>query len=269
MVSGVFFASPHSGRTYPRALLGRTILSEKQIRSSEDAFVDQFLLCAPNLGAAALLAEVPRAYIDFNRAANEMDPALIAGVEGHPVNARVRAGLGIIPRVVAGARAIYQGKLSQAEANRRIEDHWRPWHAALESLMAQMQSEFGRAILVDMHSMPSEALERGPMRPDIVLGDRFGASSAPEVTDMIEAAFEAEGLRVARNKPFAGAYIAQAHGHPTAGRHVVQVEIDRGLYMDEANIRPRDDFEVFAGLIERAMTRIVGAEASRTALAAQ
>ena len=269
MVSGVIFASPHSGRDYPEALLQRTNLNARQIRSSEDAFVDRLLALAPNLGAPLLLARIPRAYVDFNRASDELDPALIEGLQGVPINARVRAGLGVVPRVVAGARAIYRGKISREEANRRVEQFWRPWHRAIDGLMTQAQAEHGRAILVDVHSMPSEALSPGPARPHVVLGDRFGASSAPDVTDMIAQAFEAEGLRVARNKPFAGAYIARAHGRPPEGRHVVQVEIDRGLYMDEEQIRPREDFAEFAALIGRAMARMIGTEELRIPLAAQ
>ena len=268
-VSGVIFASPHSGRDYPEAMLAATNLSARQIRSSEDAFVDRLLAAAPNLGAPLLLARVPRAYVDFNRAADELDPALIEGLRGVAMNARVRAGLGVVPRVVSGARAIYHGKLSLAEADQRIAQFWRPWHQAVDVLMTQAQADHGRAVLVDVHSMPSEALDAGPARPDIVLGDRFGAACAPDVTEMVAQAFEAEGLRVARNKPFAGAYIAQAHGRPYEGRHVVQVEIDRGLYMDEAKIRPREDFDAFAALIGRAMARIIGTEELRIPLAAQ
>lgn len=268
-LSGVIFASPHSGRDYPAALLERSILDARQIRSSEDAFVDRLARSAPDLGAPLICARVPRAYVDFNRAADELDPALIEGFSGGILNARVRAGLGVVPRVVAGARAIYSGKISRAEVDRRIAAHWLPWHLAIEELMAEALADHGRAVLIDLHSMPSEALEQGRGRPEIVLGDRFGASSAPQVTETVARAFIAEGFAVARNKPFAGAYIAQAHGRPAFGRHVVQVEIDRGLYMDEARICPRADFDAFAMRLGRVIERIIDAEAVRMPLAAQ
>jgi N-formylglutamate amidohydrolase len=135
--------------------------------------------------------------------------------------------------------------------------------------MTAAVADHGRAILIDMHSMPHEALDHVKGRPQIVLGDRFGASSAPDVMDLVAQSFAQEGFIVARNRPFAGAYIAQAHGRPAEGRHVVQVEIDRGLYMDEARIMPRDDFDLFADRIGRVIKRIILAEASSLPLAAQ
>lgn len=268
-LSGVVFASPHSGRDYPAALIERTILSMRQLRSSEDAFVDRLASAAPDLGAPLIAAQIPRAYVDFNRGADELDPALIEGVSSSILNARVRAGLGVVPRVVAGARAIYAGKIPRAEVDRRIAAHWQPYHQAIETLMTQALTDHGRAVLIDLHSMPSEALDQLSGRPQIVLGDRFGTSSGPQVVDMVERAFTAEGFVVARNRPFAGAFIAQSHGRPTQGRHVVQVEIDRGLYMDETQICPRGDFDRFADRIKRVIGRIIHAEATRLPMAAQ
>lgn len=268
-LSGVVFASPHSGRDYPAALIERTILSLRQLRSSEDAFVDRLAFAAPDLGAPLMAALIPRAYVDFNRAADELDPALIEGMASVVVNARVRAGLGVVPRVVAGARAIYSGKIPRAEVDRRIAAHWQPYHEAIDALMTEAMTDHGRAVLIDLHSMPSEALDQMRVRPQIVLGDRFGASCAPDIMAAVARAFQAEGFTVAQNKPFAGAYIAQAHGRPAEGRHVVQVEIDRGLYMDEARICPRPDFDLFVDRIGRVIARIVEAEAACMSLAAQ
>ena len=159
----------------------------------------------------------------------------------------------MIPRVVAGGRAIYRGKLSRAEAETRIQRYWHPYHAALKTLLDESLAQFGEAVLVDCHSMPHEAIEAharpGHPRPDVVLGDRFGAAAARDVVDRVEAAFAAAGLRTARNAPFAGAYIAQAHGRPSRRQHVVQIEIDRALYMDEARIQPRADFAQFQALV--------------------
>ncbi len=267
-LGGVIIASPHSGRDYPAAFLARSCLDPMRLRSSEDAFVDQLLAQMPSLGAPLLLALVPRAYVDFNRGAQELDPALIEGLRAGPINARVRSGLGVIARVVAGGQAIYRGKLSLAEAEARIAQYWTPWQAQVTALMAEAQAEHGQAILLDLHSMPSEALEARPRRPEIVLGDRFGASAAPEVTRSVEAAFLAEGFRVARNVPFAGAYTAEAHGRPAHGRHVVQIEIDRSLYLDEARIEPSAGFAQMQERLTRALKRVIDAQ-SETRLAAQ
>ena len=204
-------------------------------------------------GAPLIAARVPRAYIDLNRAADELDPAVIEGIDRAPHNPRVSSGLGVIPRVVAGGRAIYRGKLSRDEAEWRILRYWHPYHAALKTLLDESLAQFGEAILIDCHSMPHEAIEAharpGHPRPDVVLGDRFGAAAGRDVVDRIEAAFAAAGLRTARNAPFAGAYIAQAHGRPSRRQHVVQIEIDRALYMDEAHIEPRPDFVQFQSLM--------------------
>ena len=251
--TSVIFASPHSGRSYPKGLLRKTVLSERLLRSSEDAFVDRLFERVPEAGAPFLKAETPRAYVDFNRAADELDSALVEGAKRRPHNPRVASGLGVVPRVVAGGRSIYRGKISLDEANGRIADHWRPYHDRLHHLMTGTRAQFGKAILIDCHSMPHEAISGyaslGGRRAEVVLGDRFGAAAETDIVDRVEAIFVDAGLRVVRNAPFAGAYITQAYGRPSAGLNVVQVEIDRALYMDEAAIQPHDGFRSFRSLM--------------------
>lgn len=269
----VVFSSPHSGRDYPDSFLRASLLDERVIRSSEDAFVDQLFDCAPGFGMPLITAHAPRAYIDLNRSADELDPALIEGVSRQAHNPRIASGLGVIPRVVAGGRAIYHGKLPLAEAQARIAAHWRPYHTALAELVAGTRAEFGQVVLVDCHSMPHEALDNhcrpGQPRPDVVLGDRFSAAAGREVIERIEAAFTGAGLRVQRNLPFAGAYITQAYGRPAANQHAVQVEIDRSLYMDEKTITPRPDFAAFRALIAGVAAEISGIGRSDLPLAAE
>jgi N-formylglutamate deformylase len=245
-LSGVVFASPHSGAHYPDSLKNKTILDDLALRSSEDAFVDQLFDCVPEFGVPFLCARLPRAFVDLNRSPEELDPALIQGAKRQTQNPRVASGLGVIPRVVSNGRAIYRGKIQMAEAQERLRSAWHPYHDTLQQLLRDAFDRFGQAVLVDCHSMPHEAVEtfggRGK-KPDVVLGDRFGASAAPEVVDRIEAAFTSAGLRVARNSPFAGAYITQAYGRPSRCQHAVQVEIDRAIYMDETAIRPNANFQ--------------------------
>ena len=259
--TSVVFASPHSGRDYPAWFLQRTRLDARAVRSSEDAFVDQLFAAAPRMGAPLLQAGAPRAFVDLNRAPDELDPALIEGVRQAGHNPRVSSGLGVIPRVVANGRAIYSGKLSRAEAENRIETYWRPYHAALGHQMDQAHALFGQAILIDCHSMPHEAMDSvartGAKRPQVVLGDRFGASASSAVVERIETTFRAAGLTVARNTPFAGAYVTQQYGRPSRNRHAVQVEIDRALYMDERRIEPNADFDAFKSLMTGVIAQIV------------
>lgn len=271
--SCVVFASPHSGADYPADMMRRTVLDTAAIRSSEDAFVDHLFDLAPDMGAPFLVATAPRAYVDLNRASDELDPALIEGVRRGSHNPRVASGLGVVPRVVSGGRAIYRGKLTLDEARGRIRDVWRPYHDTLHGLLSDSLIQFGEAVLIDCHSMPHEAIEslsvsRGS-RPEIVLGDRFGAAAGSEIVDRIEAAFTAAGLRVARNAPFAGAYITQAYGRPSRRQHVVQVEIDRALYMDEARVAPHAGFAAFKGLIDRVVADIAGIGRIEHSLAAE
>ena len=270
-MSPLIFASPHSGRDYSPEFLAQVVLDRRTIRSSEDAFVDRLFAEAPDLGAPLLAARAPRAFLDLNRAADELDPAVIEGIARAPHNPRISSGLGVIPRVVAGGRAIYRGKLPQAEAEARLRRFWHPYHRALAALIEETRAAFGQAVLIDCHSMPHEAIEAhtrpGHLRPEVVLGDRYGATAGREVMDRVEAAFAAAGLRVGRNAPFAGAYVAQAYGRPSRGVHVVQVEIDRALYMDEVRVEPLAGFEGFRRLIAGVVAELV--QPSGVALAAE
>jgi len=191
--------------------------------------------------------------------------------QGH--NPRIASGLGVIPRVVAGGRAIYRGKLTRQEADRRIEDYWQPYHDTLQRLLDDARRRHGQAVLIDCHSMPHEAMDgvaRGGMRrPDVVLGDRFGAAASGDVVDRIEAAFADAGFMVTRNTPFAGAYITQAYGRPSQGQHAVQVEIDRSLYMNESLIRPNGDFEAVQSALDRVVAEVALIGQGKVPLAAE
>lgn len=269
----VIVASPHSGRYYPWSFMRRSVLDDRSVRTSEDAFMDRLIDMAPDFGAPLLAAEYPRAYIDLNRAADELDPAVIEGVRYPSQNPRISSGLGVIPRVVANGRAIYHGKITRAEAEGRIDAIWKPYHACLSGLVRTAEARFGEAILLDFHSMPHEALDSvvrpGGRRPQVVLGDRFGAAASSHVIEALEAAFAAFGLTVSRNAPFAGAYVAQAYGRPQQGHHAVQIEIDRSLYMNERLIRPSSEFEAVREMITGVLAQFIGATGTQMPLAAE
>lgn len=269
-VGPVVFASPHSGRAYRPDFVARSELKDVRLRSSEDAFVDLLYSSAPKLGAPLIHCTAPRAWVDLNRAADELDPALIEGFYRSNLNPRVASGLGVIPRVVSGGRVIYRGKLPMTEIQTRLQQVWHPYHAALQGLLDDSHAQFGEAILIDCHSMPSEALRdlRGP-KPDIVLGDRFGASASGSVVDQVEQAFTQAGFRVMRNMPFAGAYITQAYGRPSRAQHCVQVELNRALYLDEARIAPNAQFEPVRRALAEAVGQVISAFAGQGRLAAE
>jgi N-formylglutamate deformylase len=269
--TSVVFASPHSGRDYPDSFLSRILLDSHSIRTSEDAFVDRLFDCVTQFGAPLLKAGAPRAFVDLNRSADELDPALIQGVHGGAHNPRIASGLGVIPRVVANGRIIYSGKISLEEAKARLRGYYQPYHDTLQRLLNESHSQFGEAILIDCHSMPHEAVDgvvrAGKPRPEIVLGDRFGAAADQDIVERIEAAFLDAGLKVARNSPFAGAYTTSHYGRPSRKQHTVQIEIDRSLYMNEQMIRPNNNFDAFRNLLRGVVAQIaeIGARPERLA----
>ena len=245
------FASPHSGRSYPASLLERSKLDSTMLRRSEDAFVDELFAGVVALGAPLLAAHFPRAFLDVNRGMTELDAAMFDGELGVPVDApgpRVVAGLGVIPRIVRDGAEIYRGKLSSAEARARLSQLYQPYHRALADLMEETHTAFDVAVLIDCHSMPS-ALSV----PDIVLGDRYGASAAPQLTARAEAALTREGFSVARNTPYAGGYTTALYGRVTSGCHALQIEINRALYLDEDKIAKKAAFESVRARLTRAM----------------
>ena len=247
----VVFASPHSGQDYPDSFIAQSALNPQALRRSEDSYVNELFSAAPNLGAPLLKALFPRAYLDVNREPYELDPAMFIDALPPYVNsgsARVNAGLGTIARVVATGAEIYRDKLTFAEAERRIETLYRPYHVALANLVSQTRESFGACLLVDCHSMPSIGgpgeSDSGLSRVDFVLGDCFGTTCAGAVTSLIERVLRSQGYRVVRNTPYAGGYSTRHYGKPSLGLHAVQIEINRRLYMEETTHVRKEAFPV-------------------------
>jgi N-formylglutamate amidohydrolase len=237
----VVVASPHSGSAYPAPFLLQAAVPLSALRRAEDAFVDQLFAAAPSRGIPLLAARFPRSYVDANREPYELDPGMFEGPLPRPLNhrtTRVAAGLGMIPRVAASGEAIYRNRVPSEEIERRLASCWRPYHAALSGLLEQTHRQFGVALLIDAHSMPSSASAVGSRdrdhRVDIVLGDNHGEACAAAVVARTELWLSAQGLRVERNQPYAGGFTTQRYGRPGSGQHVLQIEINRALYMDEA-----------------------------------
>ena len=259
LTSGVVFALPHSGRDYGVSFLNQSILDKISIRSSEDAFLDQLIDGIEKYGAPKIVANAPRAFIDLNRSTDELDPALISGIKNNIRNPRISSGLGVIPRVVSHGREIYRGKLSLEQAQSRIEYYWKPYHKDLANLLKRAQSIYGQSLLIDMHSMPHEAVSTQSSfirAPEIIVGDRFGMSSDPEFTNLIVSILKQHGFRVAKNTPFAGAFITKHHGKIKERTHAIQLEIDRSLYMDEERISPNSGFKKLKSKLFPALIQI-------------
>jgi N-formylglutamate amidohydrolase len=246
-------------------MLAAAALDPQAIRRSEDAFVDDLIGQAPQLGASLITARCARAYIDLNREAFELDPGMFADELpefARARTARVAAGLGAIARVVSEGQEIYARKLTFAEARARIDWAHRPYHAALERMIAEAHRTHGFAILIDWHSMPAAAARAGgrEIPCDMVLGDRFGAACAGLLTSRVERELEAMGYRVARNTPYAGGYTTEHYGRPARRTHALQIEINRALYLDEAKLAPTAGFEKLKANIEDLTRALVGAD---------
>jgi N-formylglutamate amidohydrolase len=257
----VVFSSPHSGALYPADFLAQARLDPLSLRRSEDAFVDELFAAATAHGAPLIRARFPRAYLDLNREPYELDPRMFEGripAFANTRSLRVAGGLGTIPRIVGDSQEIYGARLPIADALKRIERLYKPYHRALRELLTRARRQFGAAILVDCHSMPSRGSPREDRpRADIVLGDRYGASCAPAVTDIVEAVLRELGFAVARNRPYAGGYITEHYGTPAAGVHAIQIEVNRSLYMDETAHAPLDGFAAVAADLSRVVAAVV------------
>jgi N-formylglutamate amidohydrolase len=235
--TALVFSSPHSGRRYPLAFLDSARAGLPALRRSEDAYVDELFAGVAQHGAPVLSATIARAFVDLNRDEGELDPDMFHGYarpRSVAASPRVQAGLGVIPRVAGDGQDIYRGRIAFEEAERRLAQVHRPYHALLAQLVAESLAQFGCAVLIDCHSMPSNA--RGPQNPDIVLGDRFGAACHPAVTGLTEATLRRLGYKVARNAPFAGGHTTQTYGRPSRRVHALQIEINRSLYLDERTL---------------------------------
>lgn len=243
----LIFNSPHSGTDYPHEFLMASRIDMMTLRKSEDAYMDELIADLGAGGFAIARVHFPRSYVDVNREPYELDPRMFNGRLPSFANTRsmrVAGGLGTIPRVVGDGQEIYSDRLSVDHALQRIESLYKPYHRALRKLLGKVHQAFGSVMLVDCHSMPSSGIGRDETRrPDVVIGDRYGTSCAPLLTDVIEDTFQRLGYTVGRNKPYAGGFITEHYGNPANHVHVIQIELNRAIYMNE---RSRERSENFA-----------------------
>ena len=270
------FNSPHSGRQYSPKFLASSRLDETSIRRSEDAYVDDLFAHVVPLGAPLLRAHFPRAYLDVNREPYELDPKMFDGRLPPYANIRsirVAGGLGTVARIVSENHEIYRHRLPVDEALNRVEEIYKPYHSTLRRLLAQTHVTFGYSVLIDCHSMPSTVkCQTTDTRPDFVLGDRYGTSCNSDLTDFAYTILKNMGYSVSRNKPYAGGFITEHYGRPASGLHALQIEINRGLYMDETTHRPSAGFgDLFNSLKEfaRELTSMPDAALPADSIAAE
>lgn len=253
------FCSPHSGRVYPSHFIAQSRLDPLTLRRSEDCYVDELFRSVPDLGVPLIAAHFPRAFLDVNREPYELDPTLFREPLPEYANAqsvRVVGGLGTIARIVADGEEIYREPLSLAAALARVERLYVPFHRALGGLLDATRERFGYAMLIDCHSMPSASMTKGVVsRPDFVIGDRFGASCDNRLSHFVRDELQAMGYDVQMNRPYAGGYITEHYGRPQRGWHTLQIEVNRGLYLDEVSLERNEGF----GRLQEDMRALAGA----------
>ena len=255
----VIFNSPHSGCVYPREFLIASRLDLTTLRRSEDSFVDELFAGVVRRGHPLMRAHFPRCYVDVNREPYELDPRMFDGRLPSFANTRsmrVAGGLGTIARVVGDSQEIYGRRLAVDDALRRIEALYKPYHRALRRLFTRVHRDLGAAVLIDCHSMPSAGGRDERPRADVVLGDRYGTSCAPAISETIEATLRSLGYSASRNKPYAGGFITEHYGSPAAGLHSIQLEINRGLYMDERQYERSASFDQVGADLETLADRL-------------
>lgn len=238
----IVFSSPHSGRAYSDDFFELTKLNIRNLRQSEDAFVDEIFASSSLYGAPLLNALFPRAYVDVNREPWELDPEMFSEPLPSYIKKKstyISAGLGTVPKIVGNGQNIYIRELSFPEVHKRIHDHYFPYHNALKDLIKNTLSIHGACIVIDCHSMPSEKKVRGHFKkdlPDIIIGDNHGTSCSSSIVELTERVLESLGYSVGRNCPYAGGFITKNYSNIEKGVHTLQIEINRALYMNEKTV---------------------------------
>jgi N-formylglutamate amidohydrolase len=253
-IGPVVISVPHGGRAYSPELIAALRVPLAAVMGLEDRLIDRVGIAAHG-GEPMLVQDIPRAWIDLNRDERERDPLIDEGARMAPrASAKLRSGLGLVPRRVGGHGDIWARRFTDAEIVQRIERDHRPYHRALAERLAAARTRFGLTVLLDLHSMPP--LGAPGLVPRIVIGDRHGTTAATRFVRRIEAEARGRGFAVTRNAPYAGGHIVEQHGDPRRGIHAIQLELDRSLYLDAALEAPGPGFDATVALMRRILSAL-------------
>jgi N-formylglutamate amidohydrolase len=261
----ILLAVPHAGRAYPDALLERMRNPAYAALRLEDRFADMLAeRVAQETGAALLVAHAPRAMIDLNRAADDVDWEMFsrsdrpqaAEIGSHTPGRRARAGLGLIPRRLPGLGELWKRRHDHAELEARLGQIHDPYHRCVNAALTALAERWGAALLIDVHSMPPLPARPGERAPEFVIGDRFGATCDGALIAGAFGYFSEQRRAAAHNRPYAGGYVLERHAAPRSGRHAFQLEIDRASYLDSRLAEPGPKFDAMADLLAGLVRRL-------------
>lgn len=271
----VIFASPHSGRIYPKAFVNMSLLSKDELRRNEDIWIDELFSPALSYGAALIKANFPRSYVDVNRAADEFLPPIEAkdlytGDLKRPtyLSARAKIGLGVIPLIIAENIPIYSKAPKLSDIDARLKALYFPYHTALSNLTKATMLTHGKCLLIDCHSMPGFA-PMGARRSDIILGDCHGVSCHPDTISRVESVFKRYGYSVTRNAPYAGGYVTSHYHKAIEGVETLQIEVNRDLYVNPVTLKRKSGYNQLAENLTVIIGDIISGTRSHAHLAAQ
>jgi N-formylglutamate amidohydrolase len=250
---------PHAGLDLPAPFLELVTAPARAIGRDADLYVDALYADAPAEGATVLVCRTSRYAVDVNRAESDVDGEVVEGAHGD-----VALQHGLVWRTTSDGEPALARRLTRPELDERLELVWRPYHRTLASLVERKRARFGVAVVLAAHSMPSverggrdRAREGGPRpRADVVPGTRGRRSAAPGLIDAVEAHAVARGWSVRHDDPYAGGFTTQHYGRPADRVHVVQVELARRLYLDEATLRPASGFEGVRGWCRELVSKL-------------
>lgn len=231
---------PHAGEWIPEAVAAELVVGDQVLRRDLDLYVDQLWEAAPRLGATLIVSKVSRYVVDLNRAGDDVSGETVVGAQ-----AIERPGYygdrGVVWRTTTDGTPVMAGPMTQDAFARRIAAYHSPYHDAIEAELERVKAQFGFAILIDGHSMPSLGrrghTDAGALRADIVPGDLDGAACSSALRRIVVDTYREHGYRVAPNEPYKGGWITRRWGRPRDHLHAIQIEVNRRLYMDEATFK--------------------------------
>ena len=256
----IIISLPHSGDNYYSEFIKSSLLDKDELCRAEDSFVDEIWDFSINEGYCYIKSTIPRIYVDLNRHPLELDPYLCSSdipKFEQSKSLKVLSGIGVIPKVSNYGNDIYAEPLSRAEIRKRLISYYFPYHRALKYMIKRLKNKFKDVLVIDCHSMPSSDVPKKSTFVDINLGNNYGLSISENIFNLIRGNFEKLGFIVEENIPYSGGFITQFYGNPSDGIHVLQLEINRSIFMDEKLFKKNRNIEQISKKIRKATKSIL------------